>query len=269
MLKIDAGIADIGQLDVLAGRESWLHRLDPRVKVLVTLVFVVVVVSFDRYAVSQLLPFFFFPLALVLLGGLPLSYFLRKMVLLAPFVLFIGGFNPLLDRTVMLHLGPLAVSGGWLSFASIILRLFLTVSVALLLIASTGFAAVCMALERLGLPRVFAMQLLFLHRYLFVLMDEGGRLVRARALRSFKRRGTGLRVYGQLLGNLLLRTLDRAQRVHMAMRCRGFTGEIRLQRPMGIGSAEMVFAVVAVGGALLLRAVHLPRFIGNLIVGLF
>ncbi len=61
-----------------------------------------------------------------------------------------------------------------------------------------------------------------------MLIDEAKRLVRARALRSFKSRGMGIAVFGQLVGQLLLRTIDRSQRIHQAMLSRGFNGEIRL-----------------------------------------
>ena len=67
------------------------------------------------------------------------------------------------------------VSGGWLSFLSILIKFVLTVSTAFLLIAVTSFPGICEALERLKLPKVFVIQLLFLYRYLFVLLEESPR----------------------------------------------------------------------------------------------
>ena len=61
----------------------------------------------------------------------------------------------------------------------------------------------------------------------------------ARRLRSFGRRGMGWRVYGQMLGQLLLRTFARAQRIYLAMKCRGFDGEIRVGRPLRFGAADL------------------------------
>ena len=62
---------------------------------------------------------------------------------------------------------------------------------ALTLIAVTGFNAVCLALDKLGTPRVFVIQLVFLYRYVFVLVDEAARMVRARSLRTFEGGGSG------------------------------------------------------------------------------
>ena len=263
MAGIDSTIFDIGALDALARGNSAVHRLDPRAKLVTCLVFLVCVASFDKYTISALLPYLVFPVVLAASAGLPFGFLAKRLLLVAPFAFFIGIFNPLFDHRVLLHLGPLAVTGGWVSFASILLRFVLTISIALILIATTSFPGVCMALEGIGAPRVFAVQLLLLYRYLFVLVNEALRMVRARALRSFHGRGMGMRIFGQMIGQLLLRTLERAQRVHLAMRCRGFDGEIRSLRRLHIGRAEVFFT----GGwsliFVLLRCVNLPQLFGS------
>ncbi len=265
---IDGSFFDLGRLDRLAAQESPIHRLDPRAKLLATLVFLVCVVSFEKYQVSALLPFFLYPVVLATVGRLPLGYLARRVLTVAPFAFFIGIANPFLDRQPLLQLGPLAISGGWTSFASILLRFTLTVGAAFILIATTSFQGVCFALARLGAPRVLANQLLFLYRYVFVLGEEAIRLVRARTLRSFDGRGTGMRVYGHLLGHLLLRSLARAQRVHLAMCCRGFDGEIRLLRGSKFGIRDAAFVLgwstVFVG----LRYWNLPQALGGIVRGL-
>ncbi|HBT83287.1 MAG TPA: cobalt ECF transporter T component CbiQ [Desulfuromonas sp.] len=268
MAKIESAFFDIGTLDALAYRSNAVNRLDPRAKLIVTLCFIVTLVSFDRYQISALLPFAIFPLVLIVSADLPPGYLLQKLLLAAPFAICVGIFNPLLDRAVLVQLGPLGISGGWISYASILLRFTLTVTAALVLIATTGFTGVCLALEKLGAPRPFVLQLLFLHRYLFVLVDEGYRLTRARALRSFDRRGHGMKIFGHLVGQLLLRTLARAQRIHLAMLCRGFDGEIRMTRSLKIGRREVVFVGGWCATFLLLRLVHLPRLIGGLLTEL-
>jgi cobalt/nickel transport system permease protein len=265
MAKIESAFFNIGSLDNLARQASAVHSLDARAKLLTTAVFIVTVVSFGKYEISALLPFLLFPVAMIALADLPPLYLLKKLLVVAPFAFFIGAFNPWFDQQTMLHLGTLEVSGGWISFVSILLRFVLTVGAALVLIATTGFAAVCMALEKLGAPRAFALQLLFLHRYLFVLSEEALRLVRARALRSFKGRGMGIKVFGQMVGQLLLRTLDRAQRIHLAMLCRGFDGEIRLLRPMRIGAPEIAFTLGWSAVFLAFRLVNFPLWLGHVL----
>lgn len=268
MSQIEAAFFELGSLDLLAGRESIIHRLDPRAKLVTTLIFILCVVSFDKYQLSALLPFFLFPAVLLASGRLPLDFVLKKLLLVAPFAILIGVFNPIFDRQVLFHVGPLAVTGGWVSCASILLRFTLTISAALILIATTSFSGVCLALEQLGAPRVFTLQLLFLHRYLFVLVEEGTRLVRARALRSFNGKGQGLGIFAQMVGQLLLRTIDRAQRIHQAMRCRGFNGEIHLLRTYRFGRAELLFVIGWSSVFFLLRTYNLPQLLGGFLLEL-
>lgn len=263
MAKIESSFFDITYLDALSYQDTPVHRLDPRVKLLTTLLFVVCVLSFSKYELSGLIPFVIYPIALVTLGNLPMAYLLKKVLLALPFAFFIGIFNPLLDRAVLMHLGPMGISGGWVSFASIMIRFVLTVSAALTLIASTGFNSVCMAMERMGVPSSFAVQLLFLYRYLFVLTDEAVRMVRARSLRSFGGRGMGPRVFSYMIGQLLLRTLDRAQRIHLAMRCRGFDGEIRMSRPLKICGRDVAFLMGCSSFFLLMRLYDIPQWMGH------
>ena len=268
MSGIEASFVDVSYLDTLSYQDTCIHRLDPRIKLLTTLVFTICVVSFDKYQIAALLPFVIYPVVLVALGNLPLGYLLKKILLAAPFAFFIGVFNPFFDRSVVMQLGSVAVSGGWVSFFSIMIRFTLTVSGALVLIASTGFNSVCMAVEKMGAPRSFAVQLLFLYRYIFVLADEAARMVRARALRSCGRGGMGMRVFTSMIGQLLLRTLDRAQRIHLAMRCRGFDGTIRMVRPWNIRGRDAAFFLGWSALFVLMRLYDIPQGIGRLVVEL-
>jgi cobalt/nickel transport system permease protein len=147
------------------------------------------------------------------------------------------------------------------------LRFMMTVGAALILIATTGYNAVCMALEKMGVPQVFVVQLLFLYRYLFVLVDEASRMVRARSLRSFQGKGMGIRVFGSMAGHLLLRTLERAQRIHLAMLCRGFDGNLRSFRPLKVHGWEVMFFLGWSALFVFMRSYNVPQFLGRLIQG--
>ena len=267
MLAIDGTLLDFKRLDLLARQESAIHRLDPRAKVLTTLVYILCVVSFGRYELAAMLPFLIYPVALLALADLPAGYIARKAAVVLPFAVMVGLFNPLFDRQVVLQLGPLGVSGGWVSCASIVVRALLTAGAAIVLVAVTGFPALCAALERLGMPRVFAVQLTFLYRYIFVLTDEGGRVARARQLRACGKRGLGMRHFGALVGHLLLRTWERAERVHLAMLARGFSGEIPASRDGRFGLRELRFLLGWSALFVVLRLYNLPQLLGLLLTG--
>jgi cobalt/nickel transport system permease protein len=267
MASIEGSILDLRRLDRLAGGETALHRLDARAKVLVTVAFILSVVSFDRYALAALLPFFLYPAVILALGNLPAGYFARKVALVLPFALAVGMLNPLFDREVVARLGPFGIRGGWVSCASIVVRAVLTVGAALLLVGVTGFPEICRAMGRLGVPQAFTVQLLFLYRYIFVLTEEGARSSRARELRSFGGKGRGIATYGSLAGHLLLRTWMRADRIHMAMLARGFTGEFHARRPSRFGGRELLFLFGWSALFVVLRLRNVPDLLGSLVTG--
>lgn len=268
MASIQSAVLDLKRLDLLGRGDSSLHRLDARAKVVVTLLFILSVVSHKRYELSALLPFFIFPVAMISLAELPPLFIIKKVILLCPFVLAVGIFNPVFDREILLQLGPLGISGGWISFASILVRSALTVSAAFILVGVTGFTAVCQALERLGMPQAFTVQLLFLYRYIFVLTEEAGRASQARELRSCGKKGLGIRSFGSLIGHLLLRTWQRAERIHTAMLARGFTGKFHTSRQSGFGAPEIRFVLLWSTIFIFLRLQNISQLLGSHITGL-
>jgi cobalt/nickel transport system permease protein len=241
-----AGVLEFRRLDELAARDSCVHRLDARAKVLVTVAFLLAVMSHGRHEVASLAVFFLYPAAVLALGRLPVGFVLRKAAYVLPFALLVALPNPWFDREVMAHWGSLEVSGGWLSALSIVLRALLATAAALLLVAVTGFPVLCQALARLGLPDALVLQLLLLYRYLAVLAQEALHLSLARELRGNGRVLT-LGQAGPLLGTLLLRTWARAERIHVAMLARGFTGTMgaaQARRP-GVADAAWLLGWVA------------------------
>jgi cobalt/nickel transport system permease protein len=253
----------MGRLDRLSYGDTFVHRLDPRVKVIATILFLFTVISFPKYEVVALVPLFLFPVLLMTIGEIPILFILRKVLLVSPFAIFLGVFNPLLDAGTVAVISGIPVSAGYLSFLSILLKFTLTVSVALLLIATTSFPGVCHALRRLGFPALFVSQLLFLYRYLFVLMEEAMRIIRARDMRSFGTRGTGMKVFVRLIGVLFLRTVDRAERVYYAMLSRGFQGDIPSLKRSRMVLPDLVFLSIMIATLWVFRFFPITEGIGR------
>lgn len=260
---------EVGRMDEFARRDTPVHRIDARIKAVTTIVFIIIVMSFPRYEVSALMPFLFYPLALISLGRIPFGFIFRKILIAAPFAFVIGIFNPLFDRQAAIVIGSFVISGGWLSFASIMLRFVLTVGAALTLAACTGMYRLCASLEQMGLPRVFVTQLLLLYRYLFVVTDEGTRMMRSLELRSAGLPSLRLRVYGPLVGHLFLRSMARAERVYRAMVSRGFDGEIKIIRKASFHFADWVFLVGWTAFFVAARVWNLADWIGGLMTSFF
>lgn len=268
-MTFDTEYYNIGYLDRLSYQDTLVHRLDPRVKLVMTLLFLFTVISFSKYEVAALLPFFLFPAILLTIGEIPLGFILKKVAIVSPLAIFIGIFNPLLDAAQVKILPGLTLAAGWLSFASILLKFLLTVSTALLLIATTSFPTVCHALRRLGMPAIFVSQLLFLYRYIFVLGEEVMRIVRARDMRSYGRKGAGVKVFVRIIGVLLLRTIERAERIYFAMLARGFQGDMPTSKRYHIAKRDLAFALTVVAGLFIFRYYPVAEIVGRFFRELF
>jgi len=188
--------------------------------------------------------------------------------MVAPFALFVGIFNPLLDRAVVAQIAGVGIREAGSRLLRSCCGSYWTTSSALALVATTSMSGVCAALERLGLPDVLATQLLLLYRYIFVLGEETMRMARARALRSFGRRGMGMRVYVNMLGYLLLRTYAHAQRLYQAMLARGFDGRVRVLRRLQFDGRDVAYMLGWSAAFVLFRLVNVPLLLGGLLTEL-
>lgn len=224
--RLQSALLALESLETAARQESPLHRTDARAKLLTTTVFLTTVLSVPLARLSEILLYALFPILTAAMGGMRYTSIFRKSLLVLPFVALIGIFNLFYDRTPAFRLGTLIVTEGWISFLSILLRGLLATQVLLILVGSTGIHALCRSMQRLGMPRIFAVQLLFVYRYLHVLLDEACRMAQAREARSYGRRTFPLRVWGPLVSQLLIRTFERAEQIHRAMLARGFDGRI-------------------------------------------
>jgi len=256
-------LLDLRELDRLALQDSPLHRLDPRVKTLATGVFLAFLASFGRQEVSGLLPLALFPVVLAALGGVPAGLLARKVALSLPFVLLLGAFLPLLERAPVFDIGPLQLSAGWVAFASLLVRAVLAVASATVLIAVTGMADLGSALVRLGLPGLFVQQLLLLYRYIFLLGEETRRRLLARTLRAHGRR-LGWGEFPAFAGHLLLRSWERAERVHAALLARGFQGTLPPQELTRLGPRAWAFLFGWTGYFVCCRFLPVAQLLGSL-----
>jgi cobalt/nickel transport system permease protein len=267
MTALSRALDDLRTIDALSARDTALRQRDPRAQLVTAALFIVTLVSFERYSVSSLLPLALYPTVLAAQGMVPGRLLVRMLWRAAPFALMVGLFNPLFDRAPMLVLAGIDITGGWLSFTSIVIRFGLSLGAALVLIAGTGLHPLCTALARLGAPRAFVVQLLFLYRYLFVLAGEAVRATTARTLRGGAHPRMALTVYGSLLGQLLLRAFARAQRVHGAMLARGFDGELRLASTRRWQGADTQFVVLWCAYFIAIRRIDWPQLLGTVITG--
>ncbi|MCL1909167.1 MAG: cobalt ECF transporter T component CbiQ [Holophagaceae bacterium] len=251
---IRSRIQELYSLEQLSGGDTSVHRLHPMAKLISTAVFILIVVSFDRHAFGPLVPYVFFPTFMMAISGTPYSMLLKRFVVALPFCLFAGVANLVFDRDAAFSMYGISVSYGAVSFCAIVLRSYLCVMSVMVLVSVTPFSEITNSMRRLWVPNIFIVLFEMIYRYIGVLFDEAYSMYVSYTLRrAGKGRGRGsgiaIRDMGSFLGQLVLRSIDRADRVYSAMKCRGYCGGHYANRAFvaggrGMGGTDAIYCVV-------------------------
>lgn len=209
-------------LEQLSGGNTCVHRLHPVAKLLATTVFIIVVVSFDRYAFGRLIPYVFFPTLMMSFSETPYSMLLKRFLIALPFCLFAGITNVMFDRASAFAIWGVELSYGLISLFTILLRTYLCVMAILVLVSVTPLSGLTGSMRRLRMPHIFIVVFEMIYRYIGVLFEEAYSMYIAYSLRSTNGKGIEMKDMGSFAGQLLLRSFDRADRVYNAMKCRGY-----------------------------------------------
>jgi cobalt/nickel transport system permease protein len=245
---------------------SPLHRLSPIVKVVLTLLLILSNALLPDghwvgFGISWLVI-----LLLNLVGQLGWGYTLKRSFIALPFALAaITAVFALPGKTLaefdFLFWHLVATDAGLLRFLSIVVRSWLSVQVAILLVTTTQFPDLIHALEHLRLPRMLITVIAFLYRYIFVLSDEVLRLLRARQARSAVLPGQNgggsvfwrAKIAGNMVGQLFLRSYERSDRIYSAMLARGYQGHLRTLNRHTMHTRDWVILILATALMLLLQ----------------
>jgi cobalt/nickel transport system permease protein len=235
--------------------EGWLHRLDPRVKVIICLGFILTASLLPPGSWLSLAGLFLITLGAAWSSGLGATFALRRSLIALPFALaaLTLPFTTPGERLLEWPALGLAVSRpGLIQAGSLLLRAWLAVQAAALLLGTTRFRDLLWALESVGVPAVIVSLLGLTYRYIFLLADEALHMLRARRARSPDGRGPGMRwqarAAGGMVGALFLRALERSQRVHDAMLSRGYDGRARILEKRRLVRADTLALMLAFAG---------------------
>ncbi|MEL7563157.1 cobalt ECF transporter T component CbiQ [Dehalogenimonas sp. 4OHTPN] len=239
-------------LDQYSHLVSPAHRRDPRLKFLLSFLFIVAVVLTPAGSWAT------FAAYLVILGSifgiskLPLGYVLKRSLIILPFVFLLGIINVFTRPGVELlgfdigswHLG--ATDGGLVFIGTLLARSWLSVLALILLTSTTPLPALLKGIERLGMPKVLVMILSFMYRYLFLLIDEVLRMKNARDSRSVGSPPASFqaKTVGAMIGSLFIRSYERGERVYAAMAARGFDGHSRTFGELVFDRTDLVSGIV-------------------------
>lgn len=235
------------------------HNISARAKVIVTIFFLLSMLSLPVERLSELILFFVYPILTATIGGVDYWQVTRRSLIVVPFVALIALPNIFLQHDTAFFVGDTAIRLGWVTSLSIILRGILSAQAVIVLVASTGFYSTCRALRQIGVPKILVTQIFFTMRYLRLLLEQALAMQQARESRGFGRQHYPLKMWGIFISQLLLRSIRRAEDIGLAMAARQFRGDLP---PLATHSAEKwrrrdtLYSVAWCGVLLLMRTLH-------------
>ena len=231
-------------LDIYSDKDSPIHKIDPRIKILISILLIIFAVT-----INNLFEFIFLSLILLIsifFSNIPIKNIFIRSLKIIPFILILSIFIPFVKGGATLiqfkFIVPITIGKeGLILFSKIVLRSYLVVLITIILITTTRFTSLLKGFEGLKFPHVFILILSFMYRYIFLFFDEFERLLRARNSRMIKP-GLFLKIksLAYVIGTMFLRTFERSERVYEAMISRGFTGEIITMEQMSVKKLDII-----------------------------
>lgn len=259
MVDVRSKIHEIYTLEQLSSGRSVIHDLHPSVKILATFFYIVLVLSFDRHTFFALTPFIFYPVLLMSLSETPYAMILKRVVIALPFSLFAGLSNVFFDQATMFTISGLNFSYGFVSLIVLLFRTFLCVAAVLILVAVTPFTQITAQMRRMHIPDLLVTLFEMTYRYLGSLAEETSVMIIAYKLRHNSDKGIELKDMGSFVGQLLLKSIDRAEHVYNAMKCRGYGRYDRKRRKRSLKFNDYLFILLAIGFPLFFRFIDLNQ----------
>ena len=272
---------NITAISELAERRSPIHDLAPLAKLTLTVVYILLTVSFHKYDLSGLFVMLLFPVLGFAVSGTPVRLCFYKLRYVLPLVLAVGLLNPFFDRAPLFMIaggrilfgsaaaaasGGFTVTGGMISMITLMLKGIFCLMASFLLAATTPVEEIAAALRRIHVPKTLTALFLLTFRYTGVLLDEVAVMTDAYHLRAPRQRGIAVKAWGSFLGQLILRSMDRASALYDSMLLRGFNGNFYYAERGKSGGLIVTLAAAAM--MCLVRFVNLPALLSSAMMGL-
>ena len=233
MGDISKAISNIRKIDELGDKYTMIHKIDSSIKIIVTIIYVIKVLSIKQFIISDITSIVLYPLILFKFGKVPVKFILKKVLFILPLILGLSVINLIID-----------FSYSEIYFSVLLLfKCIFTLIGALLLMVTTGINNLAFGLKKLKIPNILIMQILMLHRYIILMMEECYRVKSAYELRTLGEKSMTMKDYGRIIGQMLLKTIDKSEKVYEAMKLRGFDGDLYINSNKKVGCIDFLYLI--------------------------
>jgi len=227
--------------------KSFLHCFDPRLKIIIAVIFSIIIAVANQYNVIIL--GLAFSLLLILLSQLNIKAVIKRLFIINGFILVIWLFLPFTmpGREVVFSIGPLKATMEGISYALKITLKSNTILIATIALLSTSSIFILVhAMSHLYIPLKLIHLFFFCFRYIHVIHLEYTKLRNAIKIRCFTP-GTNFhtyKTYAYLIGMILLKSYDRSKNIYNAMLCRGFKGKYYLFDHFSLNKKDIISSIL-------------------------
>jgi cobalt/nickel transport system permease protein len=230
-----------------------IENLDPITKIISFLAIIICIIVTPISRLKDFGLYFLLIMAIEIFSKLIFRQVVKRVFMLLPFVFIIAIVIPFVqegDVCWSMKIGCLRLhvthEGIW-TFLNIVIKASLSLFLLVVASLTTVFSDFLKGLEMFRVPHLLIMLMSFMYRYIYVLLEEARRLMRARSLRYYGSRYVEqFRVVGYMIGVLFIRTYERAERIYNAMAVRGFTGEIMSVKRFRMSPLDFLFIIVII-----------------------
>lgn len=252
-------------MDQMAMQSSPIHALHPLSKLLTCIAYIFLTASFPKYQLSGLIVMLLYPVLLFTISGISMRSCFVKLAPILPLVCAVGIANPFFDTAPILSIGNIAISGGVISMITLLLKGIFCLMASFLLVATTSIDALCAAFRKLHIPNILVTLLLLTYRYIAVMLHEISIMTIAYKLRAPGQKGLHISSWGSFLGQLLLRSMDRAEEIYSSMQLRGFHGEFWYAQGKPFTVKDFLYLSITIVLLVICRYYDIAELLGNLI----
>jgi len=221
MSKINKAIYTINHIDELNSRDRWMNNVHPLVKFFVVIFYIAFTMNTDKYNINRIIMLAAVPIVLFILADLSSKDAFIRLRVVLPIVILVGVTNIFTDRETF-TIGEYAVRAGVISMITITLKGIYAVIISYVFIATTSIEKFCEGLRQIFVPKLIITLIMLTYRYIGLLLEEADRVTTAYSLRAPGQKGVHFKVWGSLAGQMLLRTMDRAEEIYESMKLRGY-----------------------------------------------
>lgn len=234
-------------LEEFSEGSSFLHKADPRLKIIVFSIFSILCAT----ATGVKTPFLFliYSLFLVLIAQVKIKLLISRLFVANFFIFFVWIFIPFSYPGTCISIGGLKISHEGLIYAlSITIKANAIIIATITLLSTSSVNSLAHAMLHLKAPKKLVTVFFLFYRYITVIHEEYLKIKKAAVVRGFvpKTNIHTYKTYAYMVGGMLIKSYTRAEEIYKAMLCRGFRGFFPLLEHFRMRKIDIIFSIASI-----------------------